>query len=152
MLLPLLNLVRPVMGLRRGRQQWLIVVHVLQVVLLVVVAVLELMVVVVLLFELLVVLLLEVVELAGQMLLPGMEAQRLLLLLERRLLHVHVHVRVRVRVLVVGLLHVCRQGRGLVQGQGWGLERLLVLLVLHERLVRPWQRCRRHGRGGRGRM
>ena len=97
-------------------------VHVLQVVLVVVVMVLEVVV--------------------AQMLV-GID-ERLLLLLERRLLHVH--LRGRKRVMVVGLLHVCRQGQGREQVQGRGL----VLVLLQERLVRPWHRCRRDGRGGRG--
>jgi len=123
MQLPLLPVVRRVMGLRWGRRRGLVVVHVLQVVLLVVVVVLEVVV--------------------AQMLV-GIEAKRLLVLLERRLLHVHLWG--RKRVMVVGLLHVCRQGHGREQVLGRGL----VLVLLHERLVWPWHRCRRDGRGGRG--
>ncbi len=76
-------------------------VHVLQVVLVVVVMVLEVVV--------------------AQMLV-GIEAERLLMLLERRLLHVH--LRGWKRVMVVGLLHVCRQGHGRAQ-----VQRLVLVLL-----------------------
>jgi hypothetical protein len=84
-----------------------------------------------------------VLEVVVAQMLVGIEAERLLMLLERRLLHVH--LRGWKRVMVVGLLHVCRQGHGRAQ-----VQRLVLVLLLHERLVRPWHRCRRNGRGGRG--
>ena len=79
-----------------------------------------------------------------------MEAEHLLLLLERLLLHVRMRGwgwgQGRGRVVVVverWLLHV------LLQGQGRGRGRML---LLHERLVRGWHRCHHGGRGKRGRV
>ena len=76
-------------------------------------------------------LLVEVAHIVGvgvaKMLLVGMEAENLLLLLERLLLHVH------------------------LREWGWGQGRGRMLL-LHERLVRGWHRCHHGGRGKRGRV
>ena len=163
LLLPLIRQRRRrVMGLRWGRPQGLVVV--LLVVLLVLLLLLVLLVLLVLLLLLLVVVvvvvvlerqLVEVAHIVGvgvaKMLLVGMEAEHLLLLLERLLL---LHVRMRGwgwgqgrgRVVVVverWLLHVLLQG----QGRGWGR-----MLLLHERLVRGWHRCHHGGRGKRGRV